>query len=474
MTIRKKVLAGFITLLAFLLVLGTMSVIQMNRMGNQAKEVKEIWVLGLSYMGTLNGLTSDNLRLVNQLGLETNLEEIKKLETAIQDNIKMIDDFNSKYETSITLDEDRRLYELYHKEWEEYKRELPLVVAVARGSDVQKTMNEIKRVITVWNELNDNQQKLIEFNERSAFAVAEKSADTASAAFYISLICVVIATAVGIVLAWFINRDVKRVSSHISLSADTVASSSEEITASVDEISRGSQYQANTVSNVTTMIEQMNQAITSIAHNVEQTSEFVGQASSVAQQGGQLMYNATAGMNEITAKVEALLGHSRKIDEIIGAIQDISEQTKLLALNASIEAARAGEHGRGFAVVADAVGKLANQSYAASKEITTLVQTIQDSTRSTAETVKEGNLLVGQAEDAFQEIIRYVQESATKVVEIAASCEEQSAQTSEVLQSAQNIAAVTEQSLASTEETAAATQELAKMAEQMNQMIAKL
>ncbi|WP_134682694.1 HAMP domain-containing methyl-accepting chemotaxis protein [Brevibacillus migulae] len=474
MTIRKKVLAGFITLIAFLLVLGTVSIIQMNRMGNQAKEVKEVWVVGLSYMGTLNGLTSDNLRLVNQLGLETSQEEIRKLEAAIQDNIKTIDEFNDKYETSIVLDEDRRLFGLYHDEWEEYKKELPQVLAVARGTDVNKTMNEIKRVIAVWNELNDNQQKVINFNERSAFDVAEKSAATATTAFYLALICVVVALVIGIGLAWFINRDVKKVSSQISLSADTVASSSEEITASVDEISRGSQYQANTVSNVTMMIEQMNQAITSISHNIEQTSEFVGQATSVAQQGGRLMGNASAGMNEITAKVDELLGHSRKIDEIIGAIQDISEQTKLLALNASIEAARAGEHGRGFAVVADAVGKLANQSYAASKEITTLVQTIQDSTRSTAETVKEGNVLVGQAEEAFHEIIRYVQESATKVVEIAASCEEQSAQTSEVLQSAQNIAAVTEESLASTEETAAATQELARMAEQMNQMVAKL
>ncbi|WP_312111245.1 HAMP domain-containing methyl-accepting chemotaxis protein [Brevibacillus reuszeri] len=474
MTIKKKALFGFIGLLVLLLIIGAISIFQMKKMGEQSTEIKDNWVPSLTLIGETNALGTNVPRLLNQIGLETDDKEIAKLDTQIQVLLDRIQKATQSYEKLISTDEERQLFNEYHQLWQEFEKELPDIVETAKGNDQQKTIAAIKQVIPVWDESQQVLIKLKEVNSKGASQETMESVEIYQGALLSISIVIAVAILLGLVLAFIIFRDIRNVADNIYAASQTVASSSEEISASVQEVATGTHHQTNMVNGISEMIDQMDKAIGQIASNIEETSSLVNRTSVIAENGGKMMGNALLGMQDISTKVHHLLDNSKQIDLIVTTIKDIADQTKLLALNASIEAARAGEHGRGFAVVADSVGKLANQSGEATKGIIQLVHTMQDSTQDAVETVRSGNELIAKAGDAFTEIIQYVNDSAERITEVAASCEEQSAQTNDILQSSQNIAAVTEQTSASTQETASATEELASMAEKLNLLVTKL
>ncbi|RNB78417.1 HAMP domain-containing methyl-accepting chemotaxis protein [Brevibacillus panacihumi] len=476
MNVQKKILLGFLVLLGFVIVSGGLSIFQMKQMGVKAEDIQDNWLPSVVMLGQINKLSSDTPRLLNSMGLENDSREMEQREKEILQTLEEIDKLLQEYEMTITDEEaqERQYFEEFSKSWEVYKNQVPAMITTAKGSDSAYIISELKKTVAAWETAQEDLARMIEFNKQSALAATDESVNVYTTSLYILITVMSIATLAGVALILLIIRDIRRVASNIVQSSHTVASSSEEITASIQEVASGSQHQASMVNSITEMIEQMDIAISQISANIEETSTLVNQTSSAAENGGHLMNNAMEGMQDISKKVHYLLENSRKIDVIVTTIKDIADQTKLLALNASIEAARAGEHGRGFAVVADSVGKLANQSGEATKEIIHLVQRMQESTQDTVETVRSGNELILHAGQSFTEIIEYVKNSAARITEVAASCEEQAAQTNEILQSAQNIAAVTQQTSASTEETASATEELSSMAENLNQLVSKL
>ncbi|UNK19674.1 methyl-accepting chemotaxis protein [Paenibacillus sp. N3/727] len=258
----------------------------------------------------------------------------------------------------------------------------------------------------------------------------------------------------------------------VNMNASQVAAASQQISASAEELAVGSSQQADSVQTINELFKELSFAINAVASSATSAAELVNQTAGIASQGGTVVQQSIEGMNRVNRQVLKLEDDSTRIGEIIEVIDDIAEQTNLLALNAAIEAARAGEQGRGFAVVADEVRKLAERSGEATKQIATIIKGMQNNTVESVKAVEAGVISTEKTGESFDHIISMVNDSSNTVMEIAAASEEQAAQAAEVVTAIESISASAEETAASSEETASTAQSLAELAEELNNMVA--
>jgi len=242
-----------------------------------------------------------------------------------------------------------------------------------------------------------------------------------------------------------------------------------QFTQAINQIAGGAQEQATHVNQTSTTIGEMAKDIEEVTGNAQAVLNAATDAAKVARNGEMAVNSTISGMEKIktsvdesAVKIKELGDQSQKIGEIIQVIDDIAEQTNLLALNAAIEAARAGEHGKGFAVVADEVRKLAERSGRATKEIAELINSIQKGTekavaameQGTAE-VEEGVQLAHDAGQALEEIMKTVELTLSQIQLISGAAQKMSENSSAVVVAVNNVASITEENSASTQQMAA-------------------
>ena len=299
-----------------------------------------------------------------------------------------------------------------------------------------------------------------------------------------------------------INEISEVVSAHseeLTQAANEVKIGANQVSTTMDELASGAELQANSASDLTNMmntyaekVDKANENGLQIQHNSERVLALTEEGSKMMNHSSEQMEKINEIVKDSVIKMEMLDEQSQKISQLVGVIQDIAEQTNLLALNAAIEAARAGEHGKGFAVVADEVRKLAEQVSFSVSDITNIVHRIQAESKSVSESLKlsfteveEGTSQILNTEKTFTQISSEVNCMVENLKEVTDNLNEIVENNVEMKTSIEEIASVSEQAAAGVEQTAAATQqasgsmeevsksvnELAKLTDQLNELV---
>lgn len=270
-------------------------------------------------------------------------------------------------------------------------------------------------------------------------------------------------------------------------SVTVLAERADEISHSAEQMSEGTRMQVDQFGQVGGAIEEMTATIIQSSKNAAEARDGAKKASDTANIGGQIVGESIQGMQNIAnvmaesaESIKQLAGSAHQIGDIVRVIEDIADQTNLLALNAAIEAARAGEQGRGFAVVADEVRKLAERTAKATGEITGKIKRIQKETDQAVKSmdagllkVEEGRTLADKAGDSLNEIVVVSQQVMDMIQQIATAAEQQSVTAEELSRNVDSVAGISQTSAAEAKKSADVAEQLNQQAFELNEIVSR-
>lgn len=277
-------------------------------------------------------------------------------------------------------------------------------------------------------------------------------------------------------------RDLVATINHI---AESVASAVQDTQTTAKQLAKASEHQALQITDASMAISDMAQSIDHVSTNAYESAKVAERSVAIANKGNEVVHNTIHGMDNIreqiqdtSKRIKRLGESSQEIGDIVNLINDIADQTNILALNAAIQASMAGEAGRGFAVVADEVQRLAERSSSATRQIETLVRAIQADTteavismeQTTAEVVR-GARLAQDAGVALEEIENVSQDLAALIQGISNAAQQQTSSAGQISHTMAVIQQITSQTSADSTTTAESIGNLARMASEMRRSV---
>ena len=271
----------------------------------------------------------------------------------------------------------------------------------------------------------------------------------------------------------------------INATAVQVAAAAQETQSTAMHLAEASEHQAQEIAGASAAVNEMAVSIDQVSANAAESSAVAERSVSIANKGNEVVHNTITGMDSIreqiqdtSKRIKRLGESSQEIGDIVSLINDIADQTNILALNAAIQASMAGDAGRGFAVVADEVQRLAERSSSATKQIEALVKTIQADTneavismeQTTTEVVR-GARLAQDAGVALEEIEKVSKSLAALIQNISNAARQQASSAGHISSTMNVIQEITSQTSAGTTATAQSIGNLAKMASEMRESV---
>jgi methyl-accepting chemotaxis protein len=512
---------------------GIFSIVQLAKVKQTATEIEREWLPSIRLLGeidrNINEIRRIELADLNAKTAEEHESFSKRTKAAVEKNGKQ----SSDYEKMLSSEEEKKIFEQTKMAIAAYfSVNAKVAVLIREGKDDEAYSINRTESKKTFGAVQEQLSKLTELNSAGATATGKRGD-----LLYISsrnLIggILVVALVIGVILTIFISRAISKPLRDLADKAEQIADGNLNITVSVtttdevgklsgafstmvanlrdvigkvretsaqvssasielsstsEQIATGSEEVAAQASTVATAAEEMSATTSDIARNCHDAADSANKASQAAQAGSTVVEQTVVVMKRIAAKVQetaskvANLGQqSDQIGEIVGTIEDIADQTNLLALNAAIEAARAGEQGRGFAVVADEVRALAERTTKATKEIGDMIKNIQNETKRAVVAMEEGvnEVANGTSEaeksgQALYDILTLANAVTEQASQIATAAEQQTATTQEISSNIHQITNVVHQSSSSAQQSAGAAHQLAEMAEVLQTLVSR-
>jgi methyl-accepting chemotaxis protein len=266
---------------------------------------------------------------------------------------------------------------------------------------------------------------------------------------------------------------------------NVLASAGSEIMASVSQLTSGAAETATSVSETTTTVEEVKQTADVTNQKAKRVSELGQRTLEISRAGLKSIEDTVNGMNRIREQMDSIADmvirlseQSQAIGEIIATVNDIAEQSNLLAVNASIEAAKAGEQGKGFAVVAQEIRSLAAQSKQATTQVRNILFDVQKAigsavmaTEQGSKAVEEGVKLSTQAGESIDILAESVTEATHAAIQIAASSQQQLIGMDQVVLAMENIRESSIQTASSTKQTEKAAHDLHNLGQKLQEIV---
>ena len=529
MKISLKLILGFSSMVVLVVVLGSVSWWGVNKINTEIEDMYTSNTVPLPSIGEV-GILFQRIRVnVRDLYLDKDIADRQKYVDKIGELKKEIDAAMAKVEPSLHSAKTKEEFAALKKELSDFMAFGGDICTLAKaGKDTEGEERIVKECRTKAAKVEDAIHKL---NNTKIELALEKYKDSNRIAktlitttIVLTLVAIAMAILVGTLLTrsivgplgrmrsmiqdiaqgegdltkrldasskdelgetchWF-NVFVEKLQGIIGQVAQTtnqVAAASNQLHTTAEQMATGAEQVAAQAGTVATAGEEMSATSGDIAQNCQFAAEGSQQASAAAVAGAKVVDETIVVMNTIAERVknsakavESLGARSDQIGAIVGTIEDIADQTNLLALNAAIEAARAGEQGRGFAVVADEVRALAERTTRATREIGEMIKAIQSETKGAVIAMEEGVVEVGKGSEkaassgrALEQILEQINAVTSQVHQVATAAEEQTATTSEISNNMQQITEVVSQTSRGAQESAAAANQLSSLAEEL-------
>lgn len=527
--IKRKLFAGFGLILAFMLIIGALSYIDINRAKDNYDQLINQRVMVINQ-------TNESLILLQKSALDLRNYLITGDGSYLDNhNAKLLETNASlaKLRSALKTDKGKELFGKYEKQYTIYKTYAGNLINLRQTAPYKNTtennqieFNTIKAIQqqtladkgTIANAVKAGRDLIAYVNDVVKTEQAQVQREVNDLIDFITIVVTVVLI-VGCVVALYIsniiakpiiqleqaatkiaegdltgaeikikNRDevgklatafnqmsiaLKDLVSHINEKAQTVSAASQELTSTSQQSSASANEASSTLMDLAASVER----VAENSNKVQQASETASQSADAGSQGLEQVASQMDTIKDSTGKAAGVINTlnqtSGQITQIVEMITQIAEQTNLLALNAAIEAARAGDQGRGFAVVAEEVRKLAEESGSAAKKIKELIFTIQEESSKAVSTmsagiqeVEKGTKVVHEVNHSFQHILTSIQELNLQIQDVASSSQQMSA-------GVQSVAGTAQEQTAVMEELAASSETLASMADELRETSAR-